>query len=126
MHEFIYERDSGWHAKADVMIADISTASTGVGVEVERSLWLKKKLLCLYDQRYKDRVSPMFLGNKEILSLGYESPADACQIMDGFLNSGLFIKNFDLPILFVLRLGVFRIIGVPLFVVIFVHLHTSM
>ena len=52
----IHDRDIGWLNDSDVVVAEVTTASLGVGYElgrvVERNLWIpeysRKHILCLY------------------------------------------------------------------------------
>ena len=49
----IYARDMHWLASADIMIAEVSTPSLGVGYELGIANELNKPTLCLYQ---KDRI----------------------------------------------------------------------
>eukprot|EP00057_Strongylocentrotus_purpuratus_P033615 XP_792098.2 PREDICTED: putative 2'-deoxynucleoside 5'-phosphate N-hydrolase 1 [Strongylocentrotus purpuratus] len=44
----IYEQDIEWLASADVVVAEVTQPSLGVGVELGRAQLLKKKVLCLF------------------------------------------------------------------------------
>jgi nucleoside 2-deoxyribosyltransferase len=57
----IYTRDMRWLEKCDVVVAEVSTPSHGVGYEVAVGLMLHKPVLCCY-QRGK-RVSKIITGN---------------------------------------------------------------
>ena len=46
--ETIYERDMGWLAEADAVIAEATVPSLGVGYEVARAESLGKPVLCLH------------------------------------------------------------------------------
>ena len=50
---YIFKRDMNWIKEADVMIADVSTPSVGVGYEIRYAQELEKKVVCLYFQREK-------------------------------------------------------------------------
>ena len=68
----VYERDTGWIRDCEVLIAEVSTPSHGVGYEIGYALQLSKPVICLYQKR--TIVSKMILGNKDpnIESFGYE------------------------------------------------------
>lgn len=57
----VYERDVQWIAAADVLIAEVSVPSHGVGYEIGRALDLGKPVLCL--AQHDRKVSKMITGN---------------------------------------------------------------
>ena len=57
----VYERDQAWLQRAEVMIAEISTPSLGVGYEIALGLQLGKPVLCLYREGLS--ISKMITGN---------------------------------------------------------------
>ena len=61
--EAVYARDMAWVDEAEVLIAEVSTPSHGVGYEIAFALMQRKPTLCLY--RQDARVSKMILGNSE-------------------------------------------------------------
>ncbi len=59
----VYERDVNWIKNCDVLIAEVSVPSHGVGYEIAFALNIGKPVLCLYQ---KDRrVSKMITGNSD-------------------------------------------------------------
>jgi 2'-deoxynucleoside 5'-phosphate N-hydrolase len=61
----IYLRDIQWINQADLVIAEVSTPSHGVGYEVAHALSIGKPVLCLYQQGRA--VSKMLTGNTNAL-----------------------------------------------------------
>ncbi len=57
----IYHRDVTWIQDSDLLVAEVSTPSHGVGYEIGYALDLKKPVLCLYNQM--EVVSKMITGN---------------------------------------------------------------
>jgi nucleoside 2-deoxyribosyltransferase len=57
----IYLRDVTWIDESDLLVAEVSTPSHGVGYEIGYALALDKPVLCLYQQQVS--VSKMILGN---------------------------------------------------------------
>ena len=57
----VYQRDVNWVNQCDVLIAEVSTPSHGVGYEVALALLQDKPVLCCY--RKGQAVSKMILGN---------------------------------------------------------------
>ena len=57
----IYQRDVDWIEESDLLVAEVSTPSHGVGYEIGYALFLGKPVLCLYNQDVV--VSKMITGN---------------------------------------------------------------
>ncbi|XP_072689045.1 5-hydroxymethyl-dUMP N-hydrolase isoform X1 [Canis lupus baileyi] len=45
---FIYERDLAWLQQADVVVAEVTQPSLGVGYELGQAMALNKRILCLF------------------------------------------------------------------------------
>ena len=82
----VYDRDIGWIRGCDVLIAEVSVPSHGVGYEIGFALGERKPVLCLYQEGRK--VSKMITGNShpnlEIKS--YRSIEDAISLAHEFLR----------------------------------------
>lgn len=84
---YIYERDMGWLAKADIIVAEITTPSLGVGYEIGRAESMKKPILCLYREVEGRKHSAMILGNNN-LSIGiYKDITEVSNILKEFFDS---------------------------------------
>ncbi len=59
----VYERDVNWIKNCDVLIAEVSVPSHGVGYEIGFALNIRKPVLCLYQK--DQRVSKMITGNSD-------------------------------------------------------------
>lgn len=62
--EEVYKKDTDWIKEADIVIAEVTTPSLGVGYELGFAEALKKKIVCLYRTQEGKQVSRMVLGNK--------------------------------------------------------------
>tara|TARA_Y100000590_G_scaffold380092_1_gene448171 strand:+ start:462 stop:887 length:426 start_codon:yes stop_codon:yes gene_type:complete len=82
---FIYERDMAWLSLADIVIAEVSTPSLGVGYELGVAEALKKPVLCLYRQEDKKQLSAMIKGNKFFLCKNYTDLPTAKSIINSFI-----------------------------------------
>ncbi len=61
----VYARDINWIQASDILLAEVSVPSHGVGYEIGYALGLKKPVLCIHDA---DRaVSKMITGNPDSL-----------------------------------------------------------
>jgi len=58
----VYERDVNWVKNCDVLIAEVSVPSHGVGYEIGFALSMEKPVLCLHQKGRS--VSKMITGNK--------------------------------------------------------------
>jgi 2'-deoxynucleoside 5'-phosphate N-hydrolase len=81
----VYARDVGWITECDMLLAEISTPSHGVGYEIGYALSLGKKVLCLY--RKGKKVSKMILGNPHPLLTvhAYDTPDHAVDMLNTYL-----------------------------------------
>jgi 2'-deoxynucleoside 5'-phosphate N-hydrolase len=62
----IYDEDMHWLRQSDVVVAEVTTPSLGVGYEIARAEELGKPILCLY-RPLPDRIlSLMLKGNKKL------------------------------------------------------------
>lgn len=57
----VYERDVNWMENCDVLIAEVSVPSHGVGYEIGYALNIGKPVLCIHQK--ERRVSKMITGN---------------------------------------------------------------
>ncbi len=82
----VYARDVRWISECDLLLAEISTPSHGVGYEIGYALGLGKKVLCLY--RSGRKVSKMILGNPhpQLTVHTYETPDQAVQLLFHYLE----------------------------------------
>jgi len=81
----VYERDVTWIRECDVLVAEVSVPSHGVGYEIGFALGLQKPVLALYQDGCK--VSKMISGNPDsnLTVKLYRTSEDAIQIMRNFL-----------------------------------------
>ncbi|MGB7296758.1 MAG: nucleoside 2-deoxyribosyltransferase, partial [Candidatus Aminicenantales bacterium] len=82
----VYRRDTRWIDESQVLIAEVSTPSHGVGYEISYALERNKPVLCIY--RRGTRVSKMLTGNTMtgITVADYGALSEAINIMRGFLS----------------------------------------
>lgn len=82
----IFTRDMRWLEECDVVVAEVSTPSHGVGYEVAVGLTMQKPVLCCY-QRGK-RVSKIITGNTNptLRVIEYKEEEEAVQAVLQFLH----------------------------------------
>ena len=73
---YIFEQDIDWLHDADVVVAEVSTPSLGVGYEIGLAQSLEKRILCLYREQEDKGLSTMISGNRYLSIAQYESIDD--------------------------------------------------
>ena len=71
--EQIYTEDADWIKESDIVVAEVSVPSLGVGYELAFAESLEKRVLCLYDSNSKWSLSAMVAGNKYFEIIKYSS-----------------------------------------------------
>ncbi len=81
----VYARDVDWIRTSDMLIAEVSVPSHGVGYEIGFALGIGKPVLCVYQAGRK--VSKMITGNPDahLQVTAYEDAVDATRVIRGFL-----------------------------------------
>lgn len=85
----IYQRDILWLREADLVVAEVSTPSLGVGYEIGVSESMGKKIVCLYRG---DNISAMICGNPYLTILEYnfiDLEEKITELMINFSGSGM-------------------------------------
>jgi nucleoside 2-deoxyribosyltransferase len=90
----VFERDLRWLDSADLLIAEASGSSYGVGFEVGyvlgRAHATKQRVLLLYDRARRPHVSRLIAGNAHgaCTTYPYAGTRDLLQFVEGFLAAG--------------------------------------
>ncbi|MES2986059.1 MAG: nucleoside 2-deoxyribosyltransferase [Patescibacteria group bacterium] len=82
----IFERDMEWVKEADVIVAEVSTPSLGVGYELGQAEAMGKPILCLYRETEGKRLSAMVAGNEYVLIKKYKTLEDLSEIFTEYFN----------------------------------------
>ena len=83
--EEIYARDMEWLKSADVVVAEVSTPSLGVGYEVCYAAEAGIPVLCLFRSNGKS-VSAMIAGDRRLNVICYTSAEEALEKISAFLE----------------------------------------
>jgi len=83
----IHDRDLEWLKRSDVLIAEVTSPSLGVGYEIKTAITWKKKILCLYRKQKGKSLSAMIAGCPEIEVNYYESLSEAKEILNRYFDS---------------------------------------
>ena len=74
--EEIHANDVRLINECDILVAEISTPSIGVGYEIGIAESLNKRILCLFRKSKGSRLSAMINGNERIVVFEYETIQD--------------------------------------------------
>lgn len=83
----IHDRDLTWLKTSDVVIAEVTTPSLGVGYELGRAVDMQKPILCLYRKIDDKRLSGMISGSPGIITVVYEEIEEAKTWINSFISS---------------------------------------
>ena len=83
----IFERDMEWVRESDIVVAEVSTPSLGVGYELGQAEAMDKKIICLHRNIEGKLVSAMLRGNKYMKMYQYSTLDDVKKILVEALNS---------------------------------------
>ncbi|HSS20682.1 MAG TPA: nucleoside 2-deoxyribosyltransferase [Pyrinomonadaceae bacterium] len=72
----IHDRDLDWLKAADVLVAEVTTPSLGVGYEIGKATEWGKRVLCLYRPTEGRALSAMIAGSPRVAVCEYQSVAD--------------------------------------------------
>lgn len=70
---------------ADVLVAEVSIPSLGVGYELGFADKLNKKIIAIYDKNYTPKVTTMIRGNKRITLIPYQRIEEITNNLDNLL-----------------------------------------
>ncbi len=85
--EYIFTRDVEWLKAAEVVVAEVTSPSLGVGYELGKAEEWGKRVLCLYRPSEGKKLSAMILGNKIFAHASYQTVAELDSIFKNFFNS---------------------------------------
>ena len=83
---FIHDRDMEWLISSDVIVAEVTTVSMGVGYEIGRAVEMGKNVLCLFRPVTGEKLSAMIGGCPGITLVEYSSLEDAKIAIGKFLD----------------------------------------
>ncbi len=86
--EQIYQRDIHMIHAADIMIAEVTNPSLGVGYELAYAEKLGRPILCLFDRTSDKNLSAMIAGNSSLTLKRIEPPEIAKTVRD-FITSAI-------------------------------------
>lgn len=86
--EYIYRRDIEWLTSADIVVAEVTQPSLGVGYELAFAEKKGIRVVCLFRNTGENRLSAMLRGNNYFEIFEYDSLSSAKSILKKiFLNN---------------------------------------
>lgn len=82
----IYRQDMDWITQADVIVAEVTQPSLGVGYEIGRAEAMGKNILCLFRQLPERSLSAMIAGNPVLTVKVYKDLEEAKLILSEFFQ----------------------------------------
>lgn len=73
--------------ESDVVVAEITIPSLGVGYELGRAVEKGKSVLCLYNKQSENKISAMIMGSCGIVIRPYETLSDIKLLIKEYFNS---------------------------------------
>lgn len=86
---YIHDRDMAWLGACDLLVAEVTVPSLGVGYELGRAMAMGKPVLCLYRPVPDRPLSAMVLGSPGIQATAYTCLDEVVEIIEAFF------KKFD-------------------------------
>ena len=80
----IYKRDMKWLYSANILVAEVSTPSLGVGFEIAQAIQWNKRVLCLYRPQRGKKLSALITGCSKIFNVEYTALGEAKKAIDIF------------------------------------------
>jgi hypothetical protein len=78
----IHDRDLDWLKSADVLVAEVTTPSLGVGYEIGRAVEWGKRIMCLYRPSADRRLSGMIAGCSALTVHQYSDVDELISLFD--------------------------------------------
>ena len=85
--EEIHDRDLGWIVESDLLVAEVTVPSLGVGYEIGRALEMGKPILCLYNTGSGKPLSAMIAGSDRVEMKLYKQTEEIERILEEFFKS---------------------------------------
>lgn len=80
----IYNRDVSWINECDILIAEVTVPSLGVGYEIGYAESLNKRIICLYQN--DESISAMIKGNNSITQISYDDVDELLTKLSTYFN----------------------------------------
>lgn len=84
--KYIHDRDLAWLQSSNVLVAEVTTVSMGVGYEIGRAVESGKKVLCLFRPDAGKNLSAMIAGCEDLELVNYAEFKEVKVVISRFLD----------------------------------------
>ena len=85
--QYIYGRDMAWLKECDVVVAEVTTPSLGVGYEIGQGEAFGKPIVCLYREIEGKSLSAMISGHPTFLVYKYKTLDEVRDILKKYFEN---------------------------------------
>ena len=82
----IHDRDLQWIVESDLLVAEVTVPSLGVGYEIGRAIEMSKPVLCLFQSDSEFTISAMIAGSDKVEMKYYQSLEEVKDLFDAFFS----------------------------------------
>ena len=82
----IHDRDLQWIVESDLLVAEVTVPSLGVGYEIGRAIEMGKPVLCLFKQGSEYTISAMIAGSDKVEMKYYQSLEEVKDLFEAFFR----------------------------------------
>ena len=83
----IHDRDLQWIVESDVLVAEVTVPSLGVGYEIGRAIEMGKPVLCLFQQDSDYNISAMISGSDKVEMKYYKNLEEVEDLFKAFFRA---------------------------------------
>lgn len=82
----IHDRDMQWITMSDVLVAEVTVPSLGVGYEIGRAIEMGKPVFCLFQEGSGYTLSAMIAGSEQVETGYYGNIEEAAQLLKSYFS----------------------------------------
>ena len=82
----IHDRDLQWIIESDMLVAEVTIPSLGVGYEIGRATEMGKPILCLFNTNLQHTLSAMIAGIEGVQVYKYKKPEELEEKLEQFIS----------------------------------------
>ena len=83
----IHDRDLQWIVESDLLVAEVTVPSLGVGYEIGRAIEMSKPVLCLFNSGSEYTISAMISGSNKVEMKYYQSLDEVKELFEVFFKA---------------------------------------
>jgi len=83
----IHDRDMQWIVESDLLVAEVTVPSLGVGYEIGRAIEMGKPVLCLFQKETEYTLSAMISGSNKVEMQYYKSLDEVKELFERFFRA---------------------------------------